>query len=80
MEVGRLNTTWCGNIIDVTLLHNASRLTVSRADVFWFCGNNRLLNVLPSGWTGICTEISLVSPVEFLYVVTKFILTTRLEP
>ncbi|XP_013861085.1 uncharacterized protein LOC106515710, partial [Austrofundulus limnaeus] len=68
IDVGRLNVTWCKQVIDVSLWENATMLNVSRSDVFWYCGNNRLLKVLPAGWSGLCAEVSLVSPVRFVNI------------
>uniref|UniRef100_A0A4W5L4Z6 Uncharacterized protein n=1 Tax=Hucho hucho TaxID=62062 RepID=A0A4W5L4Z6_9TELE len=57
----------CGNITQVspsiTLLKNQDR---GIADSFWMCGNNNLLNVLPEGWTGLCTLVRAIQQVTII--------------
>uniref|UniRef100_A0AAZ3SP16 Uncharacterized protein n=1 Tax=Oncorhynchus tshawytscha TaxID=74940 RepID=A0AAZ3SP16_ONCTS len=36
------------------------------ADSFWMCGNNKLLNVLPDGWTGLCTLVRAIQQVTII--------------
>ena len=55
--------TPCGNIMDVTNTPVASKLTITRADVWWYCGGKRLYNYLPVNWRGMCVLVSLNSPI-----------------
>uniref|UniRef100_A0AAZ3R3F1 Uncharacterized protein n=1 Tax=Oncorhynchus tshawytscha TaxID=74940 RepID=A0AAZ3R3F1_ONCTS len=36
------------------------------ADSFWMCGKNKLLNVLPDGWTGLCTLVRAIQQVTII--------------
>ncbi|XP_013885776.1 uncharacterized protein LOC106533867 isoform X2 [Austrofundulus limnaeus] len=65
-NVGELDEAWFGKLVDVTSWIISTKLRVSRADVFWFCGGKRLLKILPTDWDGRCAEVSLVSPVRFV--------------
>uniref|UniRef100_A0A3Q3JTQ2 Uncharacterized protein n=1 Tax=Monopterus albus TaxID=43700 RepID=A0A3Q3JTQ2_MONAL len=62
-NVGTISPDWCNNTHNLTIWANATRLTYARSDVFWYCGGNRLLNILPPDWFGTCTMISLIVPV-----------------
>lgn len=45
--------------MNVTPRPNMGKLTLARADLFWYCGGNRLRNVLPPTWSGTCTLVRL---------------------
>ena len=53
----------CGNITQVTpsltMLKNQVR---GIADSFWMYGQNKLLNVLPEDWTGLCALVRAITP------------------
>lgn len=52
----------CGTITQVApfliMLKNQDR---GVADSFWMCGKNKLLNVLPDGWTGLCALVRAIN-------------------
>ena len=41
---------------------NYSRLGISRADLWWYCGGKVLWSTLPSKWGGTCALVQLVIP------------------
>uniref|UniRef100_A0A8C2TYN2 Uncharacterized protein n=1 Tax=Coturnix japonica TaxID=93934 RepID=A0A8C2TYN2_COTJA len=41
---------------------NYSRLGISRADLWWYCGGKILWSTLPSNWGGTCALVQLVIP------------------
>lgn len=53
----------CRKVIDMTRNVNATKLTVARADIWWYCGGRALFNWLPANWKGRCTLITLNVPV-----------------
>uniref|UniRef100_A0A673ZJP8 Uncharacterized protein n=3 Tax=Salmo trutta TaxID=8032 RepID=A0A673ZJP8_SALTR len=59
----------CGNITQVapslTMLKNQDR---GIADSFWMCGKNKLLNVLPEGWIGLCALVRAVQQVDIIKI------------
>uniref|UniRef100_A0A667Y4X6 Uncharacterized protein n=1 Tax=Myripristis murdjan TaxID=586833 RepID=A0A667Y4X6_9TELE len=68
LNVGDIPEDWCTTTINVTDWPNATTLTYSRSDVYWYCGGNRLRNTLPSSWTGTCTILSLIAPITLIKI------------
>lgn len=65
-SVGEIENSWCGATLDVTTWSNVTRLVVSRADLFWYCGGLELLNTLPRNWSGTCTIVRLAVPLTMI--------------
>ncbi|XP_036826014.1 uncharacterized protein LOC110489625 isoform X3 [Oncorhynchus mykiss] len=57
----------CGTITQVapslTMLKNQDR---GIADSFWMCGKNKLMNVLPDGWIGLCALVRAIQQVTII--------------
>uniref|UniRef100_A0A672G4E8 Uncharacterized protein n=1 Tax=Salarias fasciatus TaxID=181472 RepID=A0A672G4E8_SALFA len=64
VNYGQINSAWCARTIDVTDWKNSTRLTVARADVWWYCGRKTLHGYLAPNWKGKCGLVSLISPVR----------------
>ncbi|CAJ1065486.1 uncharacterized protein LOC125905803 isoform X1 [Xyrichtys novacula] len=43
-----------------------SNLTISRADIWWYCGKDHLLDRLPPNWSGTCILVTLVYPADIV--------------
>ncbi|XP_072925937.1 uncharacterized protein [Hemitrygon akajei] len=67
-RVGNLPDSACSTWISLTGTENATMLTVSRADLWWYCGKRVLYNWLPVNWEGTCTLITLNVP---LFIAAK---------
>ncbi|XP_022068452.2 uncharacterized protein LOC110964136 [Acanthochromis polyacanthus] len=65
-SVGEIQNSWCGVILDVTTWSNMTRLAISRADLYWYCGGLKLLNTLPRKWSGTCTIVRLAIPLTMI--------------
>ncbi|XP_021424374.2 uncharacterized protein LOC110494027 isoform X2 [Oncorhynchus mykiss] len=65
-----LNETGLGDkdcaAYDIKTELNGPQLDRSIADSFWMCGNDKLLNVLPDGWTGLCTLVRAIQQVTII--------------
>ena len=66
LKVGHLNTKWCFQVLDVSSWVNATQLVVARSDLYWYCGQRTLLNVLSHDWLGTCTILSLLAPLTIV--------------
>ncbi|XP_023196423.1 uncharacterized protein LOC111609857 [Xiphophorus maculatus] len=58
-RLGHFSDTMCTTVITVNNDFNP----VSRADVWWWCGDDRLFDRLPRKVTGVCALVSLLLPV-----------------
>uniref|UniRef100_A0A3P8RLW6 Uncharacterized protein n=1 Tax=Amphiprion percula TaxID=161767 RepID=A0A3P8RLW6_AMPPE len=65
-SVGEIPNSWCGVILDVNTWSNMTRLAISRADLYWYCGGLKLLNTLPRKWSGTCTIVRLAIPLTMI--------------
>uniref|UniRef100_A0A3Q2SRJ2 Envelope polyprotein n=1 Tax=Fundulus heteroclitus TaxID=8078 RepID=A0A3Q2SRJ2_FUNHE len=59
-KFGNLTSTWCKTIVTVSRHFSP----VSRADVWWWCGDDRLFDKLPRNVSGTCGLVSLLLPVK----------------
>uniref|UniRef100_A0A3B5LIQ5 Uncharacterized protein n=1 Tax=Xiphophorus couchianus TaxID=32473 RepID=A0A3B5LIQ5_9TELE len=59
-RIGNLTKTMCTTVITV----NDDFNPISRADVWWWCGDDRLFDRLPRKVTGFCALVSLLLPVS----------------
>ena len=76
-KVGHLSTEWCYNTIDASEWINVTQLVVARSDVYWYCGQRTLLNVLPTDWVGTCTILSLLAPLSIVPATVNDVLAWR---
>lgn len=78
--LGALPKGYCANIIDVSIDHFPYKMTwflnqtVSRADLWWLCGDNKLRPLLPSKWSGTCTLGQLIMPFQIFPISGRNIL------
>lgn len=61
-RIGTLNDSSCLTLTDVDPLFNP----VSRADIWWWCGDPQIYDRLPRNKTGMCGLISLLLPVQVI--------------
>uniref|UniRef100_A0A3P9NK73 Uncharacterized protein n=1 Tax=Poecilia reticulata TaxID=8081 RepID=A0A3P9NK73_POERE len=59
-KLGTLTAGNCSTIVNVTRHFHP----LSRSDIWWWCGDNRLFDKLPSNTTGLCTVVTLLLPVS----------------
>uniref|UniRef100_A0A8C7URT2 Envelope glycoprotein n=1 Tax=Oncorhynchus mykiss TaxID=8022 RepID=A0A8C7URT2_ONCMY len=59
-NVGQVPGDWCLDTINIV----GSFRPISRADVWWWCGNTVLFDKLPSNTTGSCALVTLLLPVS----------------
>uniref|UniRef100_A0A8C6KDE4 Envelope glycoprotein n=1 Tax=Nothobranchius furzeri TaxID=105023 RepID=A0A8C6KDE4_NOTFU len=57
---GRLNKSWCSKVVKVSVPFKP----VPRADIWWWCGDNRLFDKFPMNVTGTCALVSPLLPVS----------------
>lgn len=65
-RIGHISDSWCMATVNVSNWMNSSSFPVARADLWWYCGSKALLSILPRGWIGTCTIISLIAPVTYV--------------
>lgn len=70
--VGNLNKANCSTILQV----KASYRPTSRADVWWWCGENKLYDRFPRGNATFCALVSLIVPVSVFPTTVDQIITT----
>lgn len=70
--LGRVNPLWCIHTYYVGTVFNP----VPRADVWWWCGDDRLFDQLPRNVTGLCALITLLLPVMVIPVSSDEIVDT----
>lgn len=61
---GHLPENMCSSITDVSGWTNSSKLTLARADIWWYCGGNTLHGYLAPDWQGTCGLVSLINPIK----------------
>uniref|UniRef100_A0A3P9CGM2 ribonuclease H n=1 Tax=Maylandia zebra TaxID=106582 RepID=A0A3P9CGM2_9CICH len=59
VKLGSLNSSWC---TEMTVMKPNFRPT-ARADLWWWCGNNKLYDGFPRDASGLCALITLILPV-----------------
>ncbi|XP_054902001.1 uncharacterized protein LOC129370213 [Poeciliopsis prolifica] len=59
-RLGSLSGTMCATVLSVNNDFNP----VSRADVWWWCGDDRIFDRLPRNVAGLCALVSLLLPVS----------------
>uniref|UniRef100_A0A3B4VQN1 Envelope polyprotein n=1 Tax=Seriola dumerili TaxID=41447 RepID=A0A3B4VQN1_SERDU len=71
--LGNLSKIWCaGKIIAVNNLN-----PVSRGDIWWWCGDDRIFDKLPKNATGLCALVTLLIPVSFVKQIKQWHLQKR---
>uniref|UniRef100_A0A3P9IPW1 Uncharacterized protein n=1 Tax=Oryzias latipes TaxID=8090 RepID=A0A3P9IPW1_ORYLA len=60
VQLGKLNRSSCQNVI---IMQN-DFIPLSRGDIWWWCGDDRLFDRLPRGVTGYCALVTLLLPVS----------------
>ncbi|XP_060712755.1 uncharacterized protein LOC132837092 [Hemiscyllium ocellatum] len=60
-RVGSVDVSSCNRSWELTK-DGAAKLTVSRADLWWYCGGKTLYNWLPLNWEGSCVLVTLNAP------------------
>lgn len=58
--LGNLSSSWCAMTLTVSVLFTP----VSRGDIWWWCGDDRIFDRLPVNTTGYCALVSLLLPVS----------------
>ncbi|XP_028268921.1 uncharacterized protein LOC114440617 isoform X2 [Parambassis ranga] len=61
-RLGRLNDTQC-YAVETVGEHFKPK---SRSDIWWWCGDDRLFDVLPAKTTGLCASVTLILPVSLV--------------
>uniref|UniRef100_A0A668TU23 Envelope glycoprotein n=1 Tax=Oreochromis aureus TaxID=47969 RepID=A0A668TU23_OREAU len=73
-RIGRLNSSNCLTITKV----NETFKPISRADVWWWCGDPQIYDRMPSDWTGVCGLVSLLLPIQVVKLsVTDITITSQ---
>lgn len=66
-QLGNLNSSLCSETVDAA----AGFSPIPRADVWWWCGEDRIYDTLPRNVTGSCALISLLLPVNIYPVAAR---------
>ncbi|XP_025754074.1 uncharacterized protein LOC112842157 [Oreochromis niloticus] len=74
-RIGSLNSSNCLSITNV----NETFKPISRADVWWWCGDPQIYDRMPRDWTGVCGLVSLLLPVQVVKLSVTDITTTSRE-
>uniref|UniRef100_A0A3P9KIY5 Peptidase A2 domain-containing protein n=1 Tax=Oryzias latipes TaxID=8090 RepID=A0A3P9KIY5_ORYLA len=62
VQLGKLNRSSCQNVV---IMQN-DFIPLSRGDIWWWCGDDRLFDRLPRGVTGYCALVTLLLPVSVI--------------
>ncbi|XP_044058777.1 uncharacterized protein LOC122879110 isoform X2 [Siniperca chuatsi] len=62
---GNLTEDWCQGIQEFPTTNFSS---ISRADIWWWCGKGKVLKTLPINCTGLCALVSFIMPVTVFKV------------